>query len=253
MSQLPLVLVGALTTALLVAATVTRLRAPPLPLGLRDGLLAMLLMVWVSAIVVGLGQQLSGAPDADPSLGLAVVGTAAGGLLASGFGLARVLRTGAQQRVGLVGAPLRAWLLALLLVPSFLVVSAGWSALLDAFGYPAQPQLIVSRILDDPTAPEALAALAYGVVVAPLVEEFLFRGLLLKPLAERVGAPLAIGATALLFGLLHLTDPAAVLPLIIFGVILALLRLRSGSLGPPVLLHAGNNLLAFVLAVGGVG
>ena len=94
------------------------------------------------------------------------------------------------------------------------------------------------------------AVLALLVVVgAPIVEEVFFRGLLLRSLQRRFGNRWAVPGSALLFGLLHVGDssPAAgfllLLMLGVFGVVLALLALRTGRLGPGIWAHAGFNAL----------
>jgi membrane protease YdiL (CAAX protease family) len=84
--------------------------------------------------------------------------------------------------------------------------------------------------------------------VGPLVEELLFRGLLLSALLRRVPAGWAVAASSLLFALVHLPDLGflwyAVPNLALLAAVLAWLRLRSGSLWPAVLAHGVNNLLA---------
>lgn len=97
------------------------------------------------------------------------------------------------------------------------------------------------------------------ISVGPLVEELLFRGVLLSALLG-IGRSrpamagrtrwIAILLSALIFGLLHLPDLSffwyAVPNLMLLGVALAWLRLRAGSLWPAVLAHGCNNLLAVI-------
>ncbi len=91
------------------------------------------------------------------------------------------------------------------------------------------------------------------VVIGPVVEELVYRGVLLKALAQR-GRRTAIIGSALVFAAIHLpgleTDQllrsAAVFlpPFIVLGVFLAWLTLRKGRLGPAIFVHSGWNLLA---------
>ncbi len=94
----------------------------------------------------------------------------------------------------------------------------------------------------------ALAVMVVGV--APLVEELLFRGVLLSGLMRRMPVAVAVLVSALVFGCAHLPDFGfawyAVPALVGLGVVLALLRLGSRSLWPAVVAHAGNNLVAAV-------
>lgn len=88
------------------------------------------------------------------------------------------------------------------------------------------------------------------VSVGPLVEELLFRGLLLSALLRRMHAGWAVAISSLLFACVHLPDLGylwyAVPNLALLAAVLAWLRLRSGSLWPAVLAHGVNNLLAVV-------
>jgi len=91
------------------------------------------------------------------------------------------------------------------------------------------------------------------VVVAslgPLVEELLFRGVLLSALMQRCRTGWSIAISALLFALVHLPGMQwqwyALPDLALLAAALAWLRLRSGSLWPAVLAHGINNLMAVV-------
>jgi uncharacterized protein len=85
------------------------------------------------------------------------------------------------------------------------------------------------------------------VFAAPISEEVCFRGMLFGGLRERmprIGAALLSGA---IFGGLHaLTGVSAVPPLMAFGVILALLYEKTGSIVPGILLHMLNNSVALL-------
>lgn len=84
------------------------------------------------------------------------------------------------------------------------------------------------------------------VVLGPLVEELLFRGLGFR-LLERWGAITAVLGTAVAFAFWHglvQAWPA----LFIFGVGIAILRLRSGSILPGYAFHAFFNAAALALA-----
>ena len=85
------------------------------------------------------------------------------------------------------------------------------------------------------------------VICAASSEELCFRGMLFGGLRKRlpaIGAALISGA---IFGGLHaITGITAVPPLIIFGVVLALLYEKTGSILPGVILHALNNTVALL-------
>lgn len=86
------------------------------------------------------------------------------------------------------------------------------------------------------------------VLVAPLAEEVVFRGLLFQGFLQRMSLPLAVILSSLLFALPHFPGGLLTLPLLfIFGAVLALLYWRTESIWPPILLHALNNALALVV------
>ena len=85
----------------------------------------------------------------------------------------------------------------------------------------------------------ALSFLAV-VVVAPLTEELLYRGVGLSLLLARVGTPAAVAVTAVLFGLGH----GLVLSLaafVWFGIVIAVVRLRTDSIYPAFVVHCAFN------------
>ena len=88
------------------------------------------------------------------------------------------------------------------------------------------------------------------ISVGPLVEELLFRGVMLSAVARYVGNSWAIVLTAVLFACVHLPDLAflwyALPNLALLGLVLGWLRVQSGSIWPAVLTHGINNLMAVV-------
>lgn len=88
-----------------------------------------------------------------------------------------------------------------------------------------------------------------AAVVAPAVEELVFRGFLLTRWARRFGVRSGVVFTALLFGLLHF----ALAPLGAFalGLVAAVLYLRTRSLLAPILTHAtANSTIVFATILG---
>lgn len=87
-----------------------------------------------------------------------------------------------------------------------------------------------------------LAATATGVL-APLLEEFYFRGMLFNALRVRRSLAASIVLSALAFGILH---GRATFLAFGFGVIAALMFLRYRSLWPLVVVHGAYNILVMV-------
>lgn len=90
-----------------------------------------------------------------------------------------------------------------------------------------------------------------AVIVAPLVEEGFFRGVLFSFLRDLGQRKLAYAVTSVLFGLSHF-NAAAFLPLTVFGAMLAWSYERSGSLVVPLTAHAVFNTAPFVMVLIGI-
>jgi membrane protease YdiL (CAAX protease family) len=92
-------------------------------------------------------------------------------------------------------------------------------------------------------------------VVPATCEEIVFRGVVLPSFQRVLAAPLAVLASALLFGVIHVdATPAGLaftrIPFAIFvGTALGALRVRSGSLVPPMVAHALLNTITFLTVV----
>lgn len=82
------------------------------------------------------------------------------------------------------------------------------------------------------------------VIVAPLTEEMFFRGVVLSGFVRRYSPAVAILLSALLFSLIHI-NPYQMTSAFGIGLILAWIRILSGSLWPCIYLHALNNGAAF--------
>jgi uncharacterized protein len=119
--------------------------------------------------------------------------------------------------------------------------------------------LIVSSLLP-PSSPPPIEKLLssssamwifaiFGIGVAPLFEEVIFRGFLFKVLWEMRGPKLAVPVTAILFALLHVPQLwgswAGVALIFVVGYILSLVRDRSNSLIPSLIMHTSYNAMLF--------
>ncbi len=112
------------------------------------------------------------------------------------------------------------------------------------------PQQGVSEIAgQSDTVVDQLAVFVAIAVVAPIIEEIIFRGILLSVLDRVMAKWPAILVSAAVFASVHLLDPnaIAVIPgLFLVGIALAWAALRTGDLSLPIALHSGINLLAAI-------
>ena len=92
----------------------------------------------------------------------------------------------------------------------------------------------------------AIAVRVLGIMLlAPVAEELVFRGILLPRLARtRLGGVGAVLVTAAFFAALHFAAPAAMLLIFLDGVFFGVARLRSNSLILPMLMHILGNTYA---------
>jgi membrane protease YdiL (CAAX protease family) len=86
------------------------------------------------------------------------------------------------------------------------------------------------------------------VIIAPIAEEFIFRGLLLTRWSSKWGVKRAVLITSILFGMLH--GPTMV-SIAFVGFVYALIYIKTRSLIIPILLHAVSNLVAFLVNIYG--
>lgn len=91
----------------------------------------------------------------------------------------------------------------------------------------------------------------FGVGIAPLFEEIIFRGFLFKVLFDMGGPAIAVPSTAALFALLHVPQLwgswAGIALIFLVGYILSLVRERSNSVIPSLIIHTAYNAMLFTL------
>jgi len=98
----------------------------------------------------------------------------------------------------------------------------------------------------DGTLSWALFALLVGII-APIVEELFYRGLLLRSAEKRGASPwAAVVISALIFAAMHL-QPLQFPGLAAFGLIAGALVVLTGRLGPAIMAHIGFNLTTVVV------
>lgn len=98
----------------------------------------------------------------------------------------------------------------------------------------------LDKMLNPGSLPLKIAAIVSVTMAAPLCEEALFRGFLLPLQRERENVALAIMTNGLLFGAIHMNS-MGLLSLSLLGMVLAALTVRSKSLWPAIMCHAGVN------------
>jgi len=212
----------------------------------RDAAVAVFAGLIASLIVLAL---LGGEATAIELFGLVVPAQAGGTLVAVAL-LARrrpdwrtalLVRISRRDGIGLlIGAGLQ---LLLSLVAYWVVVGL--------LGGDAPTQEVVEAATDAIRGGEVVLVVIGVVVLAPISEELVFRGVLLAALRRTRGDRFAVFGSAAAFAALHLLDPNAVLAipfLFVVGVVAGRAVVATGRLGRAIAIHAGFNLVT-VLAV----
>lgn len=143
----------------------------------------------------------------------------------------------------------RCWLPYLLLVIPLVLFSLGSSVIGYYLVSLVSPEMVTSIIekklfltQEETTFPVIynLLQVVFMVVFAPVVEEILFRGFVLQRWSVKWGIVPGVITSSLIFGLLHFNS----LGLFNFGLVMAILYLRTNTLFVPIILHALNNFIA---------
>jgi len=94
-----------------------------------------------------------------------------------------------------------------------------------------------------------ILGLMTAIIIAPILEEFIFRGFLLSQLKNTLGNWGAISLSSLAWTLLHFQYEVKILfILFVLGLVLGFLRWKYNSLFLVMVLHAVNNLIGFITA-----
>lgn len=130
----------------------------------------------------------------------------------------------------------------LLCIFLFYSFAVGWSELT----HPPDTDDLPSRLGVDESTVALVAVLILVTVVAPLTEEFFFRGFLFTAVRRSIGVLPAAAITGVAFGAAHYSSNTVLIlvPLGVFGALLCLLYVWTRSIIPCIVLHAVNNSLA---------
>ena len=153
-----------------------------------------------------------------------------------------------QLRVVDIGWGVVVWL-------SVMAAAVAAVSLIHGVGLPFRSNGDVVRDYRDRYLPLFVVTSIAAVIVAPIVEEVFFRGLLLRGLLSRVPAWAAVVLQGLLFGLYHVipgygrANLGLVLVLSAYGVVFGGWVRHTGRLGPTIVGHAITNSVVVLIAL----
>jgi uncharacterized protein len=204
-------------------------------------------------IVVGIVAAATGATTEDESPTFTVIATFLQGMIFIGTAVlfASFVRRPRPEHFGL--RPTRFWPTvgwATLGIVSFYIAAAVYTAIVQ----PDAEQTVAQDLGADQGTFGLIAAGFMVVCVAPVAEEFFFRGFFYRALRSRYSVLVAALIDGVLFGVIHYdfsgADALLILPpLAALGFVFCLVFERTGSLYPVIALHALNNAIAFGVTV----
>ncbi len=141
----------------------------------------------------------------------------------------------AEPRLG--RAVFLAVLVAIMVMPIALSLRELSARFLAKFEVSADPQEAV-RVMQEATSSSELAVYGlFAIIVAPIVEELIFRGVLYPAIKQNGYRQLALWGTSIFFALTH-ANLAALLPLTVLAVILTFLYETTNNLLAPIITHS---------------
>ena len=136
-------------------------------------------------------------------------------------------------------------------IPFLMLISKGYHLLLEyAFGTELELQEIAQVVAQELSWLE-IAYMVMAIIIAPLFEELVFRGIAFPYLVKRVGVAGGTALVSLVFALIHSHLPSFV-PLFMVSSVLCLAYWRTGSLWVSIGMHTLFNAIS-ILALNMVG
>jgi membrane protease YdiL (CAAX protease family) len=128
-----------------------------------------------------------------------------------------------------------------------LIILAGFvvNLLSSYYGYTPEMQDVVRWVLEEKSIFILISLIFFGIVVAPVMEEIMFRGFLQPALKNSFGGRYAIAVSAFLFAAVHM-DIFAFLQIFILGILLGYLYEKTQTLAASIIVHILHNSLTMI-------
>jgi membrane protease YdiL (CAAX protease family) len=221
------------------------------PTGAPLWTIALVLAVAYSGLIVlGLAALAVGGVDRLSSL-LAMAGLATSWIAAMALGAGLLSGGSLRAGLGLVAPRIHGIDWGVAVVGGLAASQAGDLVLrLSGSGRGAALEHMLALLAEARGVQLALALLILGAG-AGVAEELLFRGFVQGRLVGRLGPIVGVGIAAVAFAVAHF-DPRHATFALLFGVYVGAIALWSGSIGPAIMIHAVNNMIAVGLAARGL-
>ncbi len=224
--------------------------------GIGDAIAGWLMAQFGGLVMFSLVAGVSGKEFDDWSLGLVALAQTGlwAGLLGAPYLAGRLKGNGMVRDFGLREAPrdvlpdvlnggfwglFSQWvLIPLLYVPVLLLTDLDSDDLSEA----------ARELTDRASGPFSVVMLVLIVGIgAPIFEELFYRGLVLRAVERRFGTVWAVIGSGVFFGVSHINQPLQMPALAVFGIVLGVLTVRNGRLGPAIAAHMAFNMATVVV------
>jgi len=128
-----------------------------------------------------------------------------------------------------------------------LIILAGYvvNIVFSYYGITPEMQDVIQWVLDEKSSFVLVCLMFFGTIIAPIIEEILFRGFLLPALKKSLGGRYAIVVSAALFAAVHI-DIFAFLQIFILGLLLGHLYEKTKTLTASIMVHITHNVLTLL-------
>lgn len=128
-----------------------------------------------------------------------------------------------------------------------LIILAGYvvNLVFSYYGITPEMQDVVQWVLDEKSSLVLACLMFFGIIIAPIIEEILFRGFLLSALKKSLGGRYATIVSAAIFAAVHI-DVFAFLQIFILGLLLGHLYEKTKTLAASIIVHITHNLLTLI-------
>jgi uncharacterized protein len=229
-------------------------RHPGVRWGLGDFFSVYLMGIVASFVLAAVGYGLSGDKAGHAgalTIGLALLGQFGGWIAALAWVSRRKGRGSLRADFGLVVHPRDLWA-----IPAGIGLEIALALMIFPISDLVQNQRQgVVNDLESAHGPHLAVLALFAGLIAPVCEELLFRGVLLRALRRRFSPVVAVALSALVFALAHpLLDPSwgtfVIVPALFgMGAVSGAIAVRRGDLSVSILLHIGFNFLTTFGAV----
>ena len=108
-------------------------------------------------------------------------------------------------------------------------------------------------LADPNTGLNAVLRIIAIVIMIPIVEEIIFRGICFKHLKRIWATPVAVAVISVIFGLIHIRYPIShMLLMALWSILLCLMAYRSGSIVPSLFAHMLFNMISVIRSIYGI-